>query len=261
MAGWIKLHRKIMEWEWYKDSETKSLFLHLLLKACTEPKEYRGLPIARGQLATTLTLLQQETGLTVRSIRTGLKRLTKCQTIDTQSDTRFTIVTIRNYDSYQCQTEESDTESDTKVTREVTRQYNKKKEERIISTSTAPACACTREGDGDGIDTDIKELRGSQVWLEQIMMKHRIFPDELDALFSDFAAECRCNGLKAHIDLNDAKRHFNAWLRILKEKEDGKTNWRDSERNVRDAQREAILRTMQVVAGTAEVDRDVQKPF
>jgi hypothetical protein len=178
-----------------------------------------------------------------------------------ETRTKWTLVTVCDYDSYQGGEQQARTNFSDASAQTSAQTSALIKEDIRISTTTAPARVCAREGDCDGIDADIRELRGSQVWLEQIMMKHRILPGELDGLFADFAAECRCNGLKAHIDLNDAKRHFNAWLRIIKEKEDGKTNWRDSERNVRDAQREAILRTMQVVAGTAEVDRDVQKPF
>lgn len=29
--GFISIDRKIVNWEWYKDSSTKALFLHLLL--------------------------------------------------------------------------------------------------------------------------------------------------------------------------------------------------------------------------------------
>ncbi len=28
--GFIKLHRKIIDWEWYDDINTKTLFIHIL---------------------------------------------------------------------------------------------------------------------------------------------------------------------------------------------------------------------------------------
>lgn len=261
MAGWIKLHRSLLEEDWYKDVNMRLLFIHCLLSANYEPTEWKDMTIPRGSFVTSIRQLAEDTGMSVRNVRTCLERHKQRHKLDTNSGTKYTVVTICDYDRYNGQTMQADTIADTKVTQTATLYREDIEKIENISTSTAPACACTREGDGDGIDADIRELRGSQVWLEQIMMKHRILPGELDGLFADFAAECRCNGMQRHTDLNDAKRHFNAWLRIIKEKEDGKTNWRDSERNVRDAQREAILRTMQVVAGTAEVDRDVQKPF
>ena len=40
MEGWVKLHRKFLEWEWYDKSETVHLFLHCLLKANHKDKSY-----------------------------------------------------------------------------------------------------------------------------------------------------------------------------------------------------------------------------
>ena len=46
-AGWIKIHRKIIKWEWYQDLPTKSLFFHLLLTANIEDKKWQGKVISR----------------------------------------------------------------------------------------------------------------------------------------------------------------------------------------------------------------------
>ena len=63
--GWIKIHRKLLEWEWYTDINVKVLFIHLLLKANHKPKSYRGIVIETGQVMTGLELLSKETGLSV----------------------------------------------------------------------------------------------------------------------------------------------------------------------------------------------------
>ena len=42
MEGWIKLHRQILDWEWYDDINVKVLFLHLLLTANYEDKKWQG---------------------------------------------------------------------------------------------------------------------------------------------------------------------------------------------------------------------------
>ena len=62
--GWIKLHRQLLEWDWYDDINTKVLFLHLLLKANHKEKKYRGKIIKVGQVMTGRKLLSLETGLT-----------------------------------------------------------------------------------------------------------------------------------------------------------------------------------------------------
>lgn len=52
--GFIKLYRKMLEWGWYDDGPTKDVFIHLLLIASYEDKFYRGIPLERGQVVTTV---------------------------------------------------------------------------------------------------------------------------------------------------------------------------------------------------------------
>ncbi len=46
--GWIKIHRKILDWEWYSDLNVRVVFLHLLLKANHDDKKWMGMDIKRG---------------------------------------------------------------------------------------------------------------------------------------------------------------------------------------------------------------------
>src|SRR5699024_1651395 len=51
-SGWITLHRKMLNWEWYDDTNTKVLFLHCLLRASYEDNTWHGVKIKRGQFLT-----------------------------------------------------------------------------------------------------------------------------------------------------------------------------------------------------------------
>jgi hypothetical protein len=62
MSGWIKIHRSILEWEWYEDTNTFRLFMHLILKANHKDRNYKGKLIKRGSLVTGRELLSVETG-------------------------------------------------------------------------------------------------------------------------------------------------------------------------------------------------------
>lgn len=98
---WIKLYRKLLDWEWYKDINTTRVFVHLLLKANFEDKKWRGIEIKRGSYLTSLRKLGLETGLSLQQIR---NTLTNTQTTHdtTQKSTRnYTIITINNYEQYQ----------------------------------------------------------------------------------------------------------------------------------------------------------------
>ena len=99
--GWIKIHRKIMDWEWYDNQAMVQIWVHLLLEANYEPKKWHGITIERGQLVTTLDYLSSTTGLSVQQTRTCLDRLASSQQITRKSTNKYTIITICNYDSYQ----------------------------------------------------------------------------------------------------------------------------------------------------------------
>jgi uncharacterized phage protein (TIGR02220 family) len=99
--GWIKLHRQILEWEWYKDPVAYRLFTHLLLKANHQEQGWQGIIVGRGQLVAGRVKLSQETGLTQQQIRTGLKRLKSTSEITIKTTNRFSIITIANWDIYQ----------------------------------------------------------------------------------------------------------------------------------------------------------------
>lgn len=101
MSGWIKIHRKITQWEWYQDSKTLHLFIHLLLNANHKEKKWQGTVVKRGQLIVGRKSLAKQTGLSQQSVRTSITKLKSTTNITTKSTNRFTLVTIVNYDDYQ----------------------------------------------------------------------------------------------------------------------------------------------------------------
>jgi len=111
--GWIKLHRTILEWEWYKDINTKILFLHLLLKANHRDKKFQGNTVKRGQLVTGLFVLSDETSLTVQQLRTSLKKLKSTNEITIESSSKNSLITIINYDNYQVKDDDQQAEQQT----------------------------------------------------------------------------------------------------------------------------------------------------
>ena len=101
MEGWIKIHRSLLDWEWYSDTNCVRLALHFLLKANYQPKKWQGITIGRGQLVTSRGQLSEETGLSQMQIRTTMDKLDKCGFITKLATSKYTTVTICNYDSYQ----------------------------------------------------------------------------------------------------------------------------------------------------------------
>ena len=101
MSGWIKLHRKMTEWEWYSDPNTFRLFIHCLLRANHKEKSWRGININRGQFYTSLDTLSDETGLTQRQIRTCLNKLKSTGELSSSTMARGRMITVVKYDAYQ----------------------------------------------------------------------------------------------------------------------------------------------------------------
>lgn len=100
-GGWVKLHRKLLEWEWYEDAHMVHLLVHLLLTATHEDRKYKGLTIRRGQLVTTIKELADALGASETSTRRRMKRLKSGGFLTIKVAHNRTTITICNYDSYQ----------------------------------------------------------------------------------------------------------------------------------------------------------------
>lgn len=101
MSGWIKLHRNILDWEWYSHPPTRVLFMHLLLVANREPSTFQGEAIPAGGKAVGRKQLSAETGLTEQQIRTALINLESTNEITIKTTNRFSVVTLVNWATYQ----------------------------------------------------------------------------------------------------------------------------------------------------------------
>lgn len=119
-SGFIKLHRKMLEWEWYSDNNTKILFLHCLLKASYKDKEWHGRTIKRGSFVTSIRHLSDEIGLTIQQTRTALERLTSTHEITRKSTAKYSIITIVSYADYQ--------DVDTQTNKQITHKQHRKQQ-------------------------------------------------------------------------------------------------------------------------------------
>ena len=101
MNGYIKLDRRIMRWGWYDDNNTKALWLHLLLSAYWDEREYHGETIHPGQFPTTYAKLSEQLGMTEKQIRNSLGKLKKTEEVSTERRSKYNIITIVKWADYQ----------------------------------------------------------------------------------------------------------------------------------------------------------------
>lgn len=101
MEGHIKLYRQFVDWEWYRDQNTKHLFIHMLLKANWKDGRFKGIEVKRGSFISSYPGLAAETGLTEDKVRTALGHLKSSGEITVSSQSKFSVFTIVNYSKYQ----------------------------------------------------------------------------------------------------------------------------------------------------------------
>ncbi|MEG1414892.1 MAG: hypothetical protein RSB32_06190 [Mucinivorans sp.] len=120
MEGWIKIHRAILDWEWFDKPEMIKFFIYCLCKANFEDRKWRGIEIKRGQFLTSLDNLSKETKLSTQAVRTCIARLKSTQELTHQSTNTYTIITVCNYDNYQQSENEINTPINTPINKQLT---------------------------------------------------------------------------------------------------------------------------------------------
>lgn len=103
-GGYVKLFRSMKRWGWYKDPNTKAVFIELLLRANYEPGEYLGHRIEAGQAVYGRKELAACLGLSEMQVRTAIKHLEDTHEINRKVTNRFTLVTIEKWAVYQSDT-------------------------------------------------------------------------------------------------------------------------------------------------------------
>lgn len=112
LNGFVKIHRKLIQWGWYQDNAVKGVFLHLLLTASYRESKWQGHVIQPGQVITSYGRMAKDLGFTVQNIRTAISKLISTGEITKEVTNRYQLITIVNWDDYQCN-DESPTDKST----------------------------------------------------------------------------------------------------------------------------------------------------
>lgn len=132
--GWIKLHRSLLDWEWWDNQNTTRLWLTILLSVNHEPKRWRGMLIGAGEMVTSYRKLARLSGLSVRSVRTSLADIVATHEVTCTSTHKCTIIKVVKWAQFQGADSQTDTLTDTGVVSKTTTNKNKEirsKEKRI----------------------------------------------------------------------------------------------------------------------------------
>ena len=108
MDGYILIHRKLLEWEWYSSVNDTRLFIHCLLKANWKDGRFKGALIPRGSFVTSIRKLAKETGLSVKQVRVSLEHLKMTHELAHTTTSKYSIITINKYNDYQVEGTQQD---------------------------------------------------------------------------------------------------------------------------------------------------------
>jgi hypothetical protein len=107
MEGWIKLHRKIANWQWASSPNHMTLFMQLLLRANHKSTKWRAETIEPGQVLTGRKQLMEWTGLSEMQVRKCLDDLERTSEIIRKRSAKYSVITIANWKTYQSDNRET----------------------------------------------------------------------------------------------------------------------------------------------------------
>lgn len=65
------------------------------------------------------------------------------------------------------------------------------------------------------LEEEIEMLKNDECWLDGLQVLHSMETAQLRNSLDDFRIQCVADGRDRHQSIEDAKRHFNSWLRIV----------------------------------------------
>ena len=155
-GGFVIIHRKITDWEWYKDTNTRDVFLHLILTCNHEERKFMGETIRPGERVASYAIIAEELGLSIRNVRTAIKHLKMTNEVTSRTNFQYTVFTVVNYGLYQAKRQTNRPTSDKRLTNDrqttdnngtkINKDINKDKQ-----NTPAPALEARRDGGDDQI--------------------------------------------------------------------------------------------------------------
>lgn len=100
-SGWIRLHRKMSDWQYYGLPNMMAVFIHLLLSANHRDGHVYGIPVKRGQILTSEINIMQSIKIKRGALRGVLNKLHNSGEIERVTTNKYSLITICNYENYQ----------------------------------------------------------------------------------------------------------------------------------------------------------------
>lgn len=114
--SYIKLDRKMLEWEWIGEPNTLALWIHILLSVNYKPSNWKGMRIGEGEMVTSVSTLSFKTGLTTQQTRTALSKLEATNEITRKTTNNYTLIKVTKWNDYQTDNKQITSDSTSQLT-------------------------------------------------------------------------------------------------------------------------------------------------
>lgn len=118
--SFIKLDRKLLDWEWKDKPEMVALWVEILLQANAFDNDWHGNTYESGSFPTSIGKLSKGSGLTERTVRTCLKRLKMTNEVTIEATKQGTKIIVNKWAQYQGLGDDTDIQSDKGIDNQVT---------------------------------------------------------------------------------------------------------------------------------------------
>ena len=213
MEGWLKLYRKILDWEWADDPNMVALYVRLLCMASRTDCNWHGIDVSRGQIITSLAQLNMKSGISIQKLRTCLKRLEKSGEITSRSTNQYRLITLCNYDTYQSEKKPANKRSNKQSTSEQQASNNQSttsKEYKNIRIKEIEKENTEKENSLSLVYDDLKlmdELFSQGIMIESFCKNNGITPQQCRMYAESILNEWQLTGTK-HRNMTDARQHM-----------------------------------------------------
>lgn len=99
--GWIKLHRKMREWQHYQRPSVRLVFEELLFCANTKAGWFHGIKVERGETMASVSTIEEYTGFSRKTVIKAIAMLEKSGEIRREKCGNYTKTIICKFDQYQ----------------------------------------------------------------------------------------------------------------------------------------------------------------
>ena len=113
LKDYVPGFRSILKWEWYTDINVCHLYRHFLLIVKVFDTSWQGTIIKRGQIVTSLRVLEGTTGLSIQNLRTSMSKLIKSGYLTQIPYGKNTIYTVTYYDKHTSTNTDYNTDTNT----------------------------------------------------------------------------------------------------------------------------------------------------